>query len=175
MPEGCTHEELPKRDRKKRSKDEPAKGGEEVAREAGASEGAGKAADAVLPRERPDEWWYEYLDHTADVQFHSWGATCEEMMELQGLAMFDYITNRESIDATDTISFEVTNAHNVETLLFQFMDELLFRFSGEGFAVKEVRITELDTANWTLKYTAWGEQWNPEKHEHGTEIKAITF
>ncbi|KAJ9463890.1 hypothetical protein DIPPA_03263 [Diplonema papillatum] len=36
------------------------------------------------------------------------------------------------------------------------MDELLFRFSGERFAVKEVRITELDPANLALEGASSG-------------------
>ena len=33
---------------------------------------------------------FEYLDHTADVQLHAWGATLEEAFQNCALAMFNY-------------------------------------------------------------------------------------
>ena len=46
---------------------------------------------------------YEYRDHTADIQIHSWGATVEECFAWAALGMMDYMTplSRLAADAAD--------------------------------------------------------------------------
>ncbi|RYG52033.1 archease [archaeon] len=41
---------------------------------------------------------YEYLDHTADVQLHAWGATLEDALARCALAMFGYMTEPDSVE-----------------------------------------------------------------------------
>eukprot|EP01064_Diplonema_japonicum_P026295 TRINITY_DN3770_c4_g1_i1.p1 TRINITY_DN3770_c4_g1~~TRINITY_DN3770_c4_g1_i1.p1 ORF type:complete len:198 (+),score=58.73 TRINITY_DN3770_c4_g1_i1:44-637(+) len=160
-----THEELPQRQRGRR---------ERHTQQAGKKDSEQEAKESVVVRGRPGRE-YEYLDHTADVQIHSWGGTVEEAMENQVLGMFDYMTDRGTVEATEEIRFDVSDAHDYRSLLFKFMDEMLFHFSAEFFTLKEVRITSLDTTSWSLSGVAWGEKWDRKKHTIGTEIKAITF
>jgi len=40
--------------------------------------------------------------------------------------------------------------HDMHTLLFSFLDELLFLFSTEFLVLKELQVTQLDTKNWTI-------------------------
>lgn len=62
------------------------------------------------------------------------------------------------------------------SLLYNLMDEFLFRFSCDEFFVpKEVKVLELDTENFKIKVQGKGEAFDLAKHPQGTEIKAITY
>lgn len=71
---------------------------------------------------------YEYLDHTADVQLHSWAPTLKEAFELVCVAMFGYITELDKVEESD--DFDVTieaSGHDMDSLLYSLMDEFLFK------------------------------------------------
>lgn len=43
------------------------------------------------------------------------------------------------------------SGHDMHTLLFNFLDELLFVFSTEFLVLKEISVTHLNTESWTLE------------------------
>lgn len=63
----------------------------------------------------------------------------------------------------------------MDTLLFNYLDELLYRFSTESFCCVRFKIDSLDLANFQIIGKAYGESYDPSKHTPGTEIKAITY
>ncbi|EUB55160.1 Protein archease [Echinococcus granulosus] len=119
---------------------------------------------------------FEYLDHTADVQLHAWGADTKEAFEQVAMAMFGYMTtNYDSIDMTRSLKVEASG-NDMKSLLFQFLDEWLFAFSAdEFFFPRVIKITEFDRENFHIKSVGWGEPFNLKKHPQGTEVKAITY
>ncbi|XP_005092249.2 protein archease-like [Aplysia californica] len=119
---------------------------------------------------------YEYLDHTADVQIHSWGADLKESFEQCAMAMFGYMTTDLSrVDMVQVHEIEV-QADDMLNLLYHFLDEFLFLFSAEPFLIaRVVKITEFDAENFRLKAEGYGEPFEISKHPQGTEVKAITY
>jgi len=120
---------------------------------------------------------FEFLDHTADVQIHSWGPTLKEAFEQAGIAMTGYMTEIDKVDINPELEpreAEV-NAEDLESLLYQFLEEILFIFSTEFIIFKRVTILEFDRQTFRIKFHGHGEAWNREKHPQGTEIKAITY
>ncbi|KAJ8920936.1 hypothetical protein NQ315_015729 [Exocentrus adspersus] len=120
---------------------------------------------------------YEYLDHTADVQLHAWGDSLKEAFEQCGIAMYGYMTELDTVEIKQCSDIEATG-HDLESLLFHFLDELLFLFSCEPFLIcSKVTITEFVTEGEELriKCKCYGEEFTLGKHPQGTEVKAITY
>eukprot|EP00088_Acartia_fossae_P050321 TRINITY_DN5630_c0_g1_i1.p1 TRINITY_DN5630_c0_g1~~TRINITY_DN5630_c0_g1_i1.p1 ORF type:complete len:158 (+),score=29.21 TRINITY_DN5630_c0_g1_i1:58-531(+) len=118
---------------------------------------------------------YEYLDHTADVQLHSWGQDLKEAFENVGMAMFNYMTDIETVDM-DLQTHVEAQGDDMEGLLFHFLDEWLFVFSADDFFIpRKIVITEFDAENFRIKSIGYGEPFDISKHPQGTEVKAITY
>ncbi len=62
----------------------------------------------------------------------------------------------------------------MHSLLFEYMEELLFRFHTEGFLCRRVAVS-LDESKWTMRVRCFGCQFDPAVHVQGTEVKAITY
>ena len=76
---------------------------------------------------------WEYLDHTADVQYHSWGRTLQEALEGQAYALFNYMTPLEYVEVDErrepiTLTIE---GHDMQSLLFNYLQECLYVFCGD--------------------------------------------
>ena len=118
---------------------------------------------------------YEYLDHTADIQLHSWGSTSAAAFEQSCLAMFGYMTELEYVVPSETQEVNA-EGHDLLSLLYHFLDEFLFLFSAEPFFVpRTVEITEFDVKNFKIKAIGTGETFDISKHPQGSEVKAITY
>ncbi|KAL4420217.1 hypothetical protein ABPG77_011041 [Micractinium sp. CCAP 211/92] len=141
------------------------------------------------------------LDHTADVQLHAWGGTLREAFENVALCMFNYMTPLKgiSVDPAQTRRYEA-EGHDLHSLLFNFLDELLFAFATDFFVAKRMRITRFDRADrasqggggadagdstggtgadgaggWRIEAEGEGERFDRARHACGTEVKAITY
>ncbi|XP_006117597.3 protein archease isoform X1 [Pelodiscus sinensis] len=131
-----------------------------------------KAIKAKYP---PVNKKYEYLDHTADVQLHAWGDTLEETFEQCVMAMFGYMTDTETVEPLDTVEVE-TEGHDLFSLLYNFLNEWLYKFSAEQFFVpREVKVLSIDRMKYKIRSIGWGEEFSLPKHPQGTEVKAITY
>uniref|UniRef100_A0A3B5B4M7 Protein archease n=1 Tax=Stegastes partitus TaxID=144197 RepID=A0A3B5B4M7_9TELE len=125
-----------------------------------------EAQKATKSKYPPINKKYEYLDHTADVQIHSWGDSLEEAFEQCAMGMFGYMTDTETVEPLDTVEVE-SEGEDMESLLFHFLDDWLYKFCADLFFVP--RVSMLVTCE------VWGEEFSLEKHPQGTEVKAITY
>lgn len=90
--------------------------------------------------------------------------------------MFGYMTEIETVEIKAT-HIIVAEGHDLESLLFQFLDELLFMFSCEPFLIcNKIVIEEFKTDDeFKIVCKCYGEEFQLGKHPQGTEVKAITY
>jgi SHS2 domain-containing protein len=138
---------------------------------------------------------YEYLDHTADIQLHSWGDTFAEALADIVLAMFGYMTDLRKVEATNPCHFSYNHAttseldedsetttavrvigHDKESLVFNTMQELLTRFHEDHFVVRTLTVDEgVENEMHFAELEAFGESFDDDRHITGTEVKAVTY
>ena len=155
---------------------------------------SGKNAEATLEgKDGCAGEFYEYLDHTADVQCHAWGNSLEHAFENIIPCMFNYMTDLALVkeDPASSIAKEVieVKGHDMNSLLFNYMDEMLFRFSTDSFCTTRVKVhsivkgeersEDIDPSkrkeDFAIKFSAYGADYDRNKHVQGTEVKAITY
>lgn len=112
---------------------------------------------------------FKFLEHTADVKFQAFGKSVEEVFENSALAMFSAMSD-EKVEKKikKKISAE---GKDYESLLYNFLEELLFLFDSEGFfwgGVEKIKIKDNK-----LTATVVGDK--AENYELNIDIKAVTY
>jgi len=115
---------------------------------------------------------YETFDHTADIGIRAFGETVEEVFIHAAEALFEVLTDLDSIQSHLTREVEIKGADR-EDLLVRWLGELLYLCEGEGYLFREFLIHHMTPT--FLKAEARGERFDPARHEFKTEIKAVTY
>lgn len=65
--------------------------------------------------------------------------------------------------------------HDMESMLFNFLEECLYMFHADKFVACEVKMVDFDTTQWKCYARLRGEKFSLATHVPGTEVKAITY
>ncbi len=115
---------------------------------------------------------FETFEHTADLGLRIRAETLKGLFEEAGLALFSVIVvDPKTIRPKQSFSFEIQGT-NKDELLLDWLCELLFTFSNKHVVLGRFDVDISDTG---LKAAAWGETYNPDAHQIGEEVKAITY
>lgn len=123
---------------------------------------------------------YKYLHDltSADVAFEATGKTIEEMFESAGVALLGVMV-REPEKIEPKIEFEIKKENeDIERLLFDFLDELIFLKDAEQmfFSKFNIKIKKNEKNKKLLLISkAYGEKINPKKHDIVIDAKAVTM
>ena len=119
---------------------------------------------------------YEYLEHTADIKFIAYGKNPEEVFENAALAMFNVIIDTEKVSEKTAEEIELKSP-DLESLLVDWLSELLYLFEVEEVVFKKFKVEEIkeEEGSYSIKARASGEKYYPESHPFETEIKAVTY
>ncbi len=114
---------------------------------------------------------YKFLEHTADAKFQAYGKNLEEAFSNAALAMFSVMCETEKIEPK--IEKEIkAEADNKESLLYNFLEELLFLLDSETFFLHEIKNIEIQDNKLTATVTG---DTKLDKYELHGEVKAVTY
>jgi SHS2 domain-containing protein len=115
---------------------------------------------------------FRILEHTADVGFEAFGTTREEAFVNAARALIYLIVELETIETRKEVSVQVQGS-DPESLLVNWLSELLYLHDAEGWLFQDFEIQRLD--DHSLSAVARGEKFQRSRHEAKLLVKAITY
>ena len=115
---------------------------------------------------------FEIVDHTADVGIIAYGANISQAFTNAARALFSLITELDNVDEVVYRDIELV-APDQESLLVQWLNELIYLFDTENIIFKRFDITQLNSTR--LKARSYGEKVDSAKHKLKTGVKAATY
>jgi SHS2 domain-containing protein len=108
---------------------------------------------------------YRFLDHTADVAVELRAPTRDELFADALVAFTDTTTDPATVTPREAVRIEV-EADDAESLLVEFLDELVYRFEVDGMLFREAEVTiaehgEGEDGSLRLAAEARGEPYDP--------------
>ncbi len=115
---------------------------------------------------------YRFFNHTADLGIEVSGATVEELYAGAAMALFDLLTDAETIRVTQVREVAVEGDDPAD-LLVNYLREILALWNTAGFLAGECTIREVTPRRLTAHLG--GEPCDPARHRIKQEIKAVTY
>ncbi len=114
----------------------------------------------------------QIFDHTADTGIKCWAGDLESVFEKMAKALTSLMTDPNNISIKKEREIKVS-ASDIQSLLVEWLNEIIYLLETEGFLFKDFKIIEVDA--YKLRATGFGEKFFEEKHVIEQEIKACTF
>ena len=114
---------------------------------------------------------YKFIEHTADIEFDAYGKSLEEVFSNCSYAFVESICHDKILEKKK-IKFSV-EGNDLENLLYNFLEELLFLFDSEHFILSEVLKIEIDEEKKKLVCEVVGDI--AENYEIISHVKAVTY
>ena len=115
---------------------------------------------------------FEIIDHTADVGIIAYGADMNEAFANAAKGLFSLITELDDVEEVVHRDIELT-APDQESLLVEWLNELIYLFDAEQIIFKKFDITELNNTH--LKARSYGHEVDSSRHKLKTGVKAATY
>lgn len=115
---------------------------------------------------------FEVLEHTADTGIIAYGADLKQAFANAGSGLFSLIVDLDTVRDSMERQLEVS-ATSTESLLVEWLNELIYVFDVEYILFKRFDIIKFDKNRLTAK--AYGEKVDAKRHEIKLGIKAATY
>ncbi len=115
---------------------------------------------------------FELIEHTADIGLIAYGRDLSEAFANAAYGMFSIMTDLSTLRAQDSRPVEV-DADDYESLLFEWLNSLLYYFDTQMLLFKRFDVLEIDPRR--LKAVCYGERFDPARHEIKIGVKSATY
>ncbi len=115
---------------------------------------------------------FEIVDHTADVGIIAYGADMNQAFANAAKGLFSLITELDDVEEVLHRDIELT-APDQESLLVEWLNELIYLFDAENMLFKRFDVTQLSQTH--LKARSYGHEVDSSKHKIKTGVKAATY
>ncbi|MEM1683550.1 MAG: archease [Ignisphaera sp.] len=122
---------------------------------------------------------FEFLDHTADVLIKVWGESIEAVFEEAAKAVFEIITDTSRVEPKVAIPINICG-FDIENLLYRWLEEMLYHHDSKNMVFSKFIVNKMYEINGEEKQICiegyiYGEEFQHNKHEPRTVVKAITY
>jgi SHS2 domain-containing protein len=121
---------------------------------------------------RTVEKGFKVLDHTADIGIAVYGTDIKELFINAAVGLFSLMADLNNIKE-DTQREVKLSAEDEETLLVEWLNELIYISDVEHIIFKRFQIDELNDNQ--VKARCFGEKIKPGQHKLKREVKAATY
>lgn len=115
---------------------------------------------------------YEIIEHTADTGLIGYGDTLAEAFANAAYGMFSIIAGLENVREVESRPVTI-DEDDPESLLFEWLNSLIYIFDVETIIFKRFDVTELKDNR--MRAVCYGETYDPSRHKLKTEIKSATY
>ncbi|MEA1997792.1 MAG: archease, partial [Euryarchaeota archaeon] len=86
----------------------------------------------------------KYIEHPSDVGFEVYGDTLAELYANAAIAMYSLMTDVDEIEGEEEREIDI-NSEDLYSLMFDWLDELIFLFDSESLVMKKFDIAVNET------------------------------
>ena len=115
---------------------------------------------------------FKLIEHTADTGLVAYGGTLAEAFASAACGMFSIIAGLDAVEERVSRRVEA-DGDDAESLLFEWLNSLLYYFDVENLLFRRFDITEFGEKH--LAAVCYGEPYDPSRHRLKTGVKSATY
>jgi SHS2 domain-containing protein len=117
---------------------------------------------------------YKVLDHATDAFIEVTASSLIQAFEVAGYSVIDTILDNSKIEEKNERHI-IVKGKDLNYLLYNWLEEIIYLVITEGFAIKKLKITLEKNEEYTISAQIFGESIDIKKHGFKVEIKSPTF
>ena len=117
---------------------------------------------------------YKVLDHATDAFIEVTASSLTEAFKVAGDSVVDIILDNSKIEEKEERNI-VVMGKDLNYLLYNWLEDLIYLIITEGFAIKKLNITLEKNEEYTISAQIFGDDIDIKKHGFKVEIKSPTF